>query len=48
MTTSVKPFHKERNFEGFGSTVLIYLKYEYNLKGKGKANPAQALRVVGG
>jgi hypothetical protein len=46
MTTLVKPFHREWNFEGFGSTILIYLKY--NLKGKDKATPGQALRVAGG
>jgi hypothetical protein len=46
MTTSVTPFHRKFNCEGFGSTVLIYLKY--NLKGKGKAKPGQALRVAGG
>jgi hypothetical protein len=46
MTTSVKPFRREWNFEGFGSTILIYFKY--TLKGKGKATPVQALWVAGG
>jgi len=46
MTTSVKPFHREWNFEGFGSKISIYLKY--NTKGKSRANPVQALRFAGG
>jgi len=47
MTASVKPFQREWNFEGFGSTILIYLKYNLKGKGKGKATPVQALRVAG-